>query len=633
MGISLGSSIGGIDFSSLADQLIALERQKLNAITDKSTQTKSKKSMYDAILSELNDLRASAKALATPNAMKFVEATSSDTDYLTADAESTAAAGTYSVTVNQLATASRVTSGFTTSLGVSANANLNGILNSASANLGGGFTGAYTDAQGKAVSGYITINGQQIDVYVNPDNPTDGATNDTMQEVIDRINSKLGAGFASYDAATDRVKLTSSSPITVGSANDTSNFLKKVGLTTAPDTLDGANHVRTSTQRLGKVSSSAALNTVGLNTALTGTGTFTINGVDIDYDSSKDSLNDILSRINSKVSTISATYDTTTDRVILSSKVTGSLGVSRSDKSGNLLQVLGLLDSAGDSKAGVSTGNNASITIPGFNNGQPIYSTSNTVTTAIPGVTLNLKDVTKVGTPISVITARTTGDLKTKIQDFVSKYNTLMNEVSTRLTEEPIENASTTTTQRVGLLRGDTMLYDLRTRLTTEVTKIVEGLTGDYTRAGSLGITISKTDYKNGSIEFNADTFDAAMEEDFEAAYDVLFNDKDGDGTIDTGEGGMVPRLLDAIDAYAETKTESFGNTAAPKGLIPLRQWTLDRQVASLKDDYDAMSLQLDDRETVIRAQMLQAQMAIMRLQQNSGGSVGGATNALSGLA
>ena len=72
-------------------------------------------------------------------------------------------------------------------------------------------------------SGTFTING--VSIYVDVDN-------DTIQDVIDKVN-KSGAGVTmAYDTNTDKFSLTSTSNerITVGGPNDTSSFLLSTGL-------------------------------------------------------------------------------------------------------------------------------------------------------------------------------------------------------------------------------------------------------------------------------------------------------------------------------------------------------------------------------------------------------------------
>ena len=77
-------------------------------------------------------------------------------------------------------------------------------------------------------AGTFTVNGAQINI----------ATTDSLQTVFNNIASAtLAAGnqvTASYSATTDKITLTSSngSPIVLGSATDTSNFLQTASCST-----------------------------------------------------------------------------------------------------------------------------------------------------------------------------------------------------------------------------------------------------------------------------------------------------------------------------------------------------------------------------------------------------------------
>lgn len=607
------SGLSGFDFGSLADALIELERTPITALQTKKEDVQSRKSLWTEISSALQRVRDAAEAMGKPTGLSFAKATSAKAEQLGVSATSSAAVGTYQVTVQNLATASRVTSGFATQLGLSRTATLTEPLNSAAAGLGGGYTG-----------GYVTINGVQIQVNVDSDDPADPATNDSVQELLDRINTNVAGVTASYDAATDRVKLTSASAITVGSPDDTSNFLKKAGLTNSPDVLNGSDHERTGTRRLGRIDTNAALADATLATALTGTGSFTINGVSIDYDASTDSLNDVLSRINSKVSTVVASYDSQTDKIVLSSKETGSLGITRTDVSGNFLEAAGLLDNTGDSAAAVNLGQNAAYSIAGLNNGQTMYSTSNTISDAIAGVTLTLKEADP-GTPVEVTVARDSSQLKAKVQSFVTAYNDAINLIGARLTEEPLENASSQATRRVGLLRGDSMLASIRTALTSSVVNTIGGLPSDFNRLGNLGVSISSSDYKTGTLTFNTDRFDALVNQNFEQAYDILFRDDDADGVMDDGEVGAVPRMLEALDKLIDDTNQDYGSVVAPRGTIPNRNKTYDTEIKNIDLRIEELEQRLALREQVLRAKFLAAESAISSLS-SMGSALGNTT-------
>lgn len=86
-------------------------------------------------------------------------------------------------------------------------------------------------ANGALTAGSFSING--VSVSVDP-------TTDTLQDVLDRINSSDANVTASFDSATDRIRFTSntlgSRTIAFGSGGDTSNFLSVTNLSAATQT-------------------------------------------------------------------------------------------------------------------------------------------------------------------------------------------------------------------------------------------------------------------------------------------------------------------------------------------------------------------------------------------------------------
>src|SRR5208337_3567985 len=117
-------------------------------------------------------------------------------------------------------------------------------------------------------------------------------------------------------------------------------------------------------------------------------------------------------------------------------------------------------------------GTNADISI----NGIPYASTTNTVTGAIPDVTLNLATALP-GTPVTITVGPDTTAITNAINNFVLEYNTVIGDINTQFTV----NAATNTE---GPLGADTYLRNLQSSLladagyqTTDPTSISSGLT------------------------------------------------------------------------------------------------------------------------------------------------------------
>ena len=87
-------------------------------------------------------------------------------------------------------------------------------------------------------AGTFSVNGNTVTI----------ATTDTLQSVFDKIYAATGSTVTgTYDPTADKITLSSTSPITLGSSADTSNFLQVAGLYT------NSSGTITSTTTLGAV--------------------------------------------------------------------------------------------------------------------------------------------------------------------------------------------------------------------------------------------------------------------------------------------------------------------------------------------------------------------------------------------
>jgi|GEM_PF-5581330 len=191
-----------------------------------------------------------------------------------------------------------------------------------------GSTGGYTNLDSSVSAGTFEVNGTTITV-----NDTD-----TINTVVDSINSSGAGVTAAYDAAADSLSLTSNAlganTITVGS--DTSGFLAAMKLDTATTSL-GQGDQRT-----------LAFDEVSFFSGVS-SGSFEINGVSISVDVTTDTLNDLISRVNDSEADAVMSYSATTDRLsIRSSKNDQELTV-QNDSTG-LFTTFGVEEGTSDPK-------------------------------------------------------------------------------------------------------------------------------------------------------------------------------------------------------------------------------------------------------------------------------------------
>jgi len=104
---SLGIGTGTLDTATLVEQLVAIERQPIDALDTKESAFNAQISSFGSIKSRLSTLQSAAATLSDPNSLAAFSATSSDTTVMSATAGTFAKAGSYSINVQQLATAQK----------------------------------------------------------------------------------------------------------------------------------------------------------------------------------------------------------------------------------------------------------------------------------------------------------------------------------------------------------------------------------------------------------------------------------------------------------------------------------------------------------------------------------------------
>jgi len=125
-----------------------------------------------------------------------------------------------------------------------------------------------------------------------------------------------------------------------------------------------------------------------------------------------------------------------------------------------------------------SGGQNASLTIDGV----PFSSASNTITSAIPGVTLNLTGANANET-VQLSVGPDTSQISQAVNTFVSAYNQVISDINAQFTVNAATNAE-------GPLGSDTALRTLQSSLFNDVTSTVAG-DGGLVNLSSLGITMN----------------------------------------------------------------------------------------------------------------------------------------------
>ncbi|HVU23668.1 MAG TPA: flagellar filament capping protein FliD [Opitutus sp.] len=452
--LGLSGLASGFDWKSFVNQMMALEHAPADRLAAQQTTNSSKADKLAILGTKITALKAATTALNTAGLFSRAKASlSSTTSNWAVTAADGTAAGSYKIAVSQLATTAQRTGGSDISSGLSATSDVSGL------------TLASLPTATAVTAGKFTVNGQQVTI----------ALTDSLQDVFDAIATATGDTVtASYDPATDKINLTSASEITLGAANDSSNFLAAMRLAN-----NGGTTI-TSAGSLGAAALHATLANSRLASAITavdgsGNGSFKINGETIAYNVNSDTLSDVLQRINDSAAGVTAAYDGSVDRVVLTNKVTGDLGLSASEGTGGLLDALGLTG-AGSFTRGL----NAQYTI---NGGATLTSTSNTLSASSHGIA-GLQVTADSESTNTVTIATDTDAMQSKISAFISAFNDVELFISdqTKITTDASGKVTT------GVLSTNREIQDWARSLRSKAFAQGGGLGGTISRLADLGI-------------------------------------------------------------------------------------------------------------------------------------------------
>lgn len=216
---------------------------------------------------------------------------------------------------------------------------------------------------------------------------------------------------------------------------------------------------------------------------------------------------------------------------------------------------------------------NAKYSIDGI----AMESTSNTVKSAISGVTLELVAPTDLGKTTTINVASNTATLKTSVQSFVTSYNALMTAINAQTKVTATGDQATTT---AGALTGDASMRDLVSALRGE---LVNGSgTGSISSLSQMGVT---TDQKTGLLSLDDKQWDTAVAKN---PTDIA--------KLFTSSDGLIARMNKATDSYVGTT----GTLASRVKDLNTKFSDLTTQQDDLNRRMDALQLSLSAKYTAM---------------------------------
>lgn len=210
------------------------------------------------------------------------------------------------------------------------------------------------------------------------------------------------------------------------------------------------------------------------------------------------------------------------------------------------------------------TGANASLTVDGI----PISSSSNTITSAIPAVTLNLNSQSP-GTPVTIGVAPDGTDAATAINSFVTSYNQLVTDVNAQFAVDPSTNTA-------GPLASDSTLSLVQSQILSGAAFSSTG-NGNINSLSDLGITLNN----DGTLSANSGTLASAVQNN-PASVQAFF--------ASTTSGSFGSNLNQVLNTLA---TPATGAVAVDMTGLTQQQTDLTQQISDFQNQMTVQEQQL----------------------------------------
>jgi flagellar hook-associated protein 2 len=487
----------GMDTTSMIDQLVQLERRPIYNYQQEISEMEQTKGAWRDINSRLDNLENKTTDLKLSSTFNSRSANSSNEDVVTVTAQNSASEANYSVTVNNAATAQRI-SGSCLDDSALAIKDLTGFESIAAEN-------------------NIQING--IDITIND--------TDSLTDISNKINDAatgVSASIVDNHLVLESTETGEKNQIALVDDND---LFKSLGVLQTGDNDGSLNsnlfEVKDTDTALG-LSGSFQINVEG------GTGSGEIT---VDETTTLNEIKDQIDALGDLSASITDEGNGYFSLSMSSSSADSDIKLSNTDIDNNILSDLAFGNRSYQSELQAAV--DASIDINGI---KGITSSSNTFSEAVEGVTFKINPDAADDSFSSVSVTKDTGKAMDAVQAFVDQYNSVMDFIDGK-TEYDAEE------EKGAILQGDSTAMRLQTRLRNLVTsKVKDG--GDFQTLSSIGLEIDR----DGVMSFDKAKFEDALNQSSEEVMSIFRADSESDGF-----DGMAVRMDGYLDQLMQTNT------------------------------------------------------------------------------
>jgi flagellar hook-associated protein 2 len=302
-----------------------------------------------------------------------------------------------------------------------------------------------------------------------------------------------------------------------------------------------------------------------------------------------------------------STINTTAGSPVYAVNVAGNLVLASRSTGENARFTMA--DSAGGTLTQQSErlGQNALLNVDGTD----FTSQTNTVTDAIPGLSLTLKGTTTgtVGVDVSA-PGPDQSALADKVKAFTDAYNTVVDSIRAKVGEKPVAGASTTADAKKGALYNDAGLNSVLNQLRRAISDPVAGNATSLDEMAELGVSTGaasstiNADSVAGKLTFDATKLTAALASDPLAVRRML-------GGI-SGTDGFAQRIAGILDPVSGTN-----------GTISQRISSEDSTLSGIANDLINFDARMTLRQDALQKQYTALETALQQAQSRASGIAG----------
>lgn len=234
------------------------------------------------------------------------------------------------------------------------------------------------------------------------------------------------------------------------------------------------------------------------------------------------------------------------------------------------------------------TAQDAELTV----NNIAITNSSNTISDALEGITLNLNDVTSGNQTLTI--TKDTSKAESAINDWVDAYNSLQDTFSSLTKYTAVDAGTDSQDTSNGALLGDSTLRTIQTQLKSMLTNAASSST--FKTLAQIGIT---SDPSTGKLEVDDDTLESSLKSDSAGVQAMIV----GDGKTT----GITTTIATNLTSWLSTT-----------GIIQSATDGVSKTLNDLTDQYNDMSDRIDNLVARYKEQFTQLDVLMNSLNSTS---------------